>query len=91
MDLIFLIIAIFDTIIVTTFVVTLIKRLTGDSPPARLLRLLLSIACGIGYFILCAHLGWGETEASLTTFLSVFILPIGLIVVLKVVEYMFKK
>ena len=91
MDLIFLAIAIFDGIIVAMFVAALVMKLFGDSPFARLLRLVLSIGSGIGYFLWCGHLGWGETDASMGTFLLAFLLPVGLIGVFKVIEYMYKK
>ena len=91
MDLIFLVIALFDGIIVAMFVATLVMELFGDSPFARLLRLVLSIGSGIGYFFWCVHLGWGETDASLGTFLLVFLLPVGLIGILKIIEYMYRK
>lgn len=50
MDLIFLAITFFDGIIVAMFIAALAMRLFGDSPIARLLRLVLSIGGGIGYF-----------------------------------------
>ena len=91
MDLIFAVIAIFDGIIVGMFVAMLVMKVLGDSPLARLLRLVLSISCGIGYFLLCAHLGWGETNATMGTFWTVFLLPVGFVAVLKVIDYMYKE
>ena len=75
MDLIFLAIAIFDGIIVAMFIAALAMRLFGDSPIARLLRLILSIGSGIGYFLLRAHLGWGETNASMGAFFGSILTP----------------
>lgn len=80
---------VFDGIIVGMFIAALIEGFVGNTPLARLLRLVVSIGCGIGYFLLCTHIGWGEFSGSLGVGLIVMLLPVGAIIVLKVIDYMY--
>ena len=91
MDLIFLLVAILDGMIVGMFVAALVRRFLGDSPFARLLRLIFSAGFGIGYFLLCGHLGWGDSSASDIVCILVFFIPVGCIGILKIIDYMFDK
>lgn len=85
-----LLIMIIDGMVIGFIVALLCRLLLGDTPFARLIRLLLSIAAGVGYFLLCIHIGWGETNISLGEGTFVFLFPIGILTILKVVEYMYK-
>ena len=92
MELIFLVLAVIDGIFVAVLLGAFVAILLGDSPLARLARLLLSIVSGAGYFFLCCFLCLGETSVntSIELGLTVLLLPIGLLGVLKVIQYMFK-
>ena len=92
MDLIFLLILIFDAIIIGFIVALICKKLFGDGPLARLLRLVLCIAGGGAYGFLCLDILYGELGMDMSTGTGMLIIfaPVALVLILMVVAYMFK-
>ena len=89
MDIIFVVIILFDGVIVGGFISALVENFIGNSPLARLFRLILSIAAGIGYICLGGYVGWGETNIGTVPGLIILLLPVAFIGVLKVIEFMY--
>ena len=92
MELFILIIMILDGMLIGSLVFALIELLFGDGPLARLMKLLLGVGSGIAYFILCAHLAYGDIlniNGSLVMF--VIFAPVGFMGIVRLKDYMFKK
>ena len=90
MELLFLLVIITDGMVIGAIISALCERLLGNSPLARLCRLLLCITGGILYAYMCISLAYGETELSMGMFLFVVLAPVALLLLMLVVKYMFK-
>lgn len=89
MDLLFLLLSIFDGIIVGTIIAAISKWLFGNSPFARLIRLLLCLGGGFAYAAMCLNFGYSDVDITMGTFLFVVFAPIVLVVIALIVAYMF--
>ncbi len=89
-DLLFLVAAIFDGLIVGVFLATLCKLILGDKPLARLLKLIVSVGAGIGYSIWVLSVG-GSDEGTMAGFLILTLAPIALVFILAIIGYMFNE
>ncbi len=88
-ELFFLFIVIVDCIVVGMFVSGICVRLFGDTPGARLIRLLFTIGSAIGYGHMCLNFLFGETEAGDGTIIFAVFTPVALVLILKVIDYMY--
>ena len=90
MDLLFLILSVFDGMVIGALVFRVIKLLLGDKPFAKLIKLLFGGASGIAYAVLCLQLGYGETEIGMGVFLFLLFAPIAVIALFGIISYMYK-
>ena len=81
-------VAIFDGIIVGYFLASLCKLLFGDNPLGRLLKLIVSIGAGGGYSIWVLNVDNG-TEGTILGFLILNFAPIAIVLILAIIGYMF--
>ena len=88
----FAIIIILDAIVVGMIGFYLCAAVFGDKPLARLLKLVLGIASGIGYLALAVDIGYGELGYKVSDFIAGLVIfgPIAFFSVLWVLNYMFK-
>lgn len=85
-------VAIFDGLMVGVVVATIISRILGDKPAARIVRVLLGIAAGGGYSYWCFSLLMSTSSELDTDFvLVVMFAPVALFFLLKLLNYAFKK
>lgn len=93
MKAIFLLIIIFDGIVVGNLAAIICKKVFGDKPMGRLLRLIFSVGGGIGYAVMCLYLESGEifADISIGGFLLIVLAPVALVIILWVLDYMFSK
>lgn len=89
MDILFLLLSIFDGMIVGSIISLLSKVLFGDKPFARLIRLLLCLSGGVAYAFMCLHFGYNDVDITMRTFLFVIFAPVTLFVVALIIAYMF--
>lgn len=87
-DILFLIAAIFDGLVVGYFLAGLCKLLFGDNPFSRLLKLIVSIGAGVGYSIWVLSVGTSD-EGTMTGFLILTFAPIVIVIILAIIGYMF--
>ncbi len=89
-EFIFLVIAIIDGMFVGFSLKYLCELILGNKPIARLLKLLVSVGAGIGYFlwVICTY---ESTEVSMVGGLFIIFTPIALFLILAIIAYMFKK
>ena len=90
MDLLFLVLSIFDGMVVGAIAFLLIKFLLGDKPFARLIKLLLGVASGVAYAALCFNIVFGETDVILGSGLFWLLAPVAVVAILWVISYMYK-
>ena len=83
-----LLVAIVDGLIVGYFLASLCKLLFGDNPFSRLLKLIVSVGAGIGYFIWVLSTANG-TEGTIAGFLILAFAPIVLVLILAIIGYIF--
>lgn len=85
-------VAIFDGLMVGVMIATIISRTLGDRPIARIIRVLAGIVAGGGYSFWCFSLLMSTSPDLDTNFvLMVMFVPVGLFLILKLLEYAFKK
>ena len=89
MDLLFLILFIFDGMIVGKAISLICIRFFGDKPFARLFRLLLSIIGGVLYSLFCFLNGYGESDINMALFLVIILAPVAVLLILWIIYYMF--
>ncbi len=91
MELFLLVVSILDAIIIGFIVALICRKLFGDGPLARLLRLVLCIAGGGAYAFFCLNVLFGEIgeDMSLGTGAFIIFAPVALVLILMVVAYMF--
>lgn len=69
------------------FIGGLVRKITdiifGNSVISKLLSMVLGFASGIGYFLMCAHFGFGETDISIGLFLFILLAPQVVLLILK--------
>ena len=88
-ELFFLLIVIFDGVIIGNIIKLISIHLFGDTPSARLIRLILSVCGGIGYVYWCFNLLFGETDMSDGLALFIVFAPVTLLIILKIIDYMY--
>ncbi|MBR3995130.1 MAG: hypothetical protein IKI97_07605 [Clostridia bacterium] len=88
MKALFLVISILDGYFVGAFGAFLCKLIFGNSPLARLLRLVISVGGGICYclWVLCTG---ASDEGTMTGFLILTFAPIAIVLILAIIGYMF--
>ncbi len=89
-ELFYFMLAAFDGVVAGVIVALLIGLMFGDDPGARIAKILLGIAAGVGYFIWCLSILVSE-DVSLTFGNVVFFAPVVVFFVLKLLVYAFKK
>ena len=89
MDLLFLILFIFDGMIVGKIISLICTYLFGDKPASRLIKLLLSIFGGVIYSVVCFNIGYGDNDISIGLGLVIFLAPVVVLLVLWILNYMF--
>ena len=86
MDTIFFVIMMADGMIVGTLVRQITDIMFGTSVISKLLSMVLGFASGIGYFLMCGHFGFGETDISMGLFLFILLAPLGVLLVFKAIK-----
>lgn len=90
MDLLFLLLFIFDGITVGTIVAMICKFFLGNTPVARLIKLLLSVASGGLYSFMCFYIAYGENDVSMGAGLAIMLAPLVIFIVVCIIGYMYK-
>ena len=86
----FVLVEIFDGIIVGKFLASLCKSLLGDNPLGRLLKLIVPIGAGFGYsFWVHTVANSSSSEGSMVGFLALAFGPIAIVLILAIIGYMF--
>ena len=87
-DILFLLVAIFDGVIVGYFLAFLCKLIFGDNPLGRLLKLIASIGGGVGYSVWVLSTGISD-DGTMAGFLILTFAPIAVALILAIIGYMF--
>lgn len=90
MDLLFIILFIFDGFLVGKAISLICNRFLGDKPFARLLRLLFSVFGGVFYSVFCFYNAFGESDINMALFLVIILAPVAVLLILWIVYYMFE-
>lgn len=86
------VVSVFDGGVVGVIVALVITLMFGDKPAARIAKVLLGIAAGVGYFYWCISILVSDSRnVSMTFGLVVLFAPVVVFFVLKLLMYAFKK
>ena len=89
MNFLFLAIVLLDGLVVGAVLSFICERLFGNSPLARLIKLLVSVIGGIAYGLWGLYT-LGDTEISLLGGAIIILAPVALLVIILIIRYMYK-